>query len=124
MDPISTLVVAAAVAIAFVSFTQFIVLVFRNPLRPQWLRINALYSPVIIAVIATGVLVFAGLVAALAGAGLHVLAALAAALVLMIAVTVANARIFGIRERLERADAGASPFYAHSARHSGVELPK
>ena len=104
-----------AVVVAIVCAILFIVLAFRDPFRPNWLRWNsmAVAASLLVAVAVSfgfGVLV-SGSVAAGFDAG--------SAILLSIAVAggagYAIARGVGMGERLRRCDDGQSPFYPLAA---------
>lgn len=95
---------------AVVSAIELIVLLFRNPLRPRWLRTSLAESVAVLAIVMGLTFVLATFISGMIGAGLNVFVALVAGVCIPVLVAVVNERLFGIRERLRRADAGQSPF--------------
>jgi hypothetical protein len=110
MQTIVSLIVELAFVAIVVSAIQLLVLVFRNPHRPQWLRYGGTEAIAVLIIVAGVTLSIATLVSGLVGAGVNVFASLIIAAVTPIAVAIANQRIFQVRKRLRRTDAGESPF--------------
>lgn len=110
MQTIVSLIVELAFVAIVVCAIQFIVLVFRNPHRPQSLRYGGTEAVAVLFIVAAVTLSIATLVSGLVGAGVNVFASLIIAAIVPIAVAIANQRLFKIGERLRRSDAGVSPF--------------
>jgi hypothetical protein len=100
-----------AILVAVIGAILFLVLAFRNPLRPQWLHWNAMpiaASLLVAAAVSGGIgIMIAGSVAAGFNAGNAILLTLAVAG----GAGYAMVRGLHIGERLRRSDAGQSPFY-------------
>lgn len=103
---------------ATVSIIQLLVLAFRNPHRPQWLRGGFAESVAVLGIVMGLTLSTAMLIAGLVGSGANVFVSLVIAALVPFAVAFVNARLFHLRERLRRAEAGASPFTPFSANPS------
>src|SRR5690606_12681976 len=93
-----------------VSAIQLLVLIFRNPYRPHWLRYGGTEAVAVLLIVAGITLSVATLVTGLVGAIGNVFASLIIAAFIPIAVAMVNQRVFRIGERLRLSDAGASPF--------------
>lgn len=116
MDLIATLLMEILALIGTVLFIGLLVLVFRNPHRPQWLRTDFVQTNVAVVLVGVSCLSVAYLIKGLVGVGIDVFTSIGISLALPVAVGIAAARLTDFRERLRRADAGESPFY-------GLELP-
>lgn len=110
MQTIVSLIVELAFVAIVVSTIQLLVLIFRNPHRPQWLRHGGIEAVAVLIIVAGITLSVATLVTGPVGAGVNVFASLIIAAITPIAVAIVNQRIFHVRERLRRSDVGASPF--------------
>lgn len=110
MDTIITLVAETFLIVVTVSIAQLLMLVFRNPHRPAILHHEAPAIMIsIILVVSFGVAVLAE-VHGLTQANFDPLLSLILAFALIIGTGWVNWRVFGLTERLQRADAGESPF--------------
>ncbi len=119
LTPISILaelIVTAGVVCA----TQFLVLAFRNPHRHAWLRTTFAESVAVIGIVMGLALTISLLISTLVGSGVNVLVAMGIGIAVPVAVALLNERLFHLRARLRRADAGQSPFTAPDA-NTGVE---
>jgi hypothetical protein len=110
MQTILSLAVEFALVAITVSVIQFLVLVFRNPRRPQWLWSSFIESAAVICIVMGITVAVAILASGLIGAGLNVFASLVVSALVPITVAFGNWRAFQVGERLRRAEAGASPF--------------
>jgi hypothetical protein len=110
MQTIVSLIVELAFVAIVVSAIQLLVLIFRNPHRPQWLRYGGTEAVAVLLIVAGVTLSIATLITGLVGAIGNVFASLIIAAIIPIAVAMVNQRIFRIGERLRRSDAGVSPF--------------
>lgn len=110
MDLFARLLVEAGSVIGTVLLIEFLVLAFRNPHRPHWLHRESVQTGAALVIVASLCFSFAAFMTGLLEAGLNVFAALAAALLLPLVVAVVSGRAIRFRERLQRADAGQSPF--------------
>ena len=101
-----------AVVVALVAAILFTGLAFRNPLRAQWLHRDSAATGAALAISAAVCFGAGYMIAGSIAAGWSV----ATALILTITVFLGSGyviwRVFKIGERLRRADAGQSPFYA------------
>jgi hypothetical protein len=111
MNIIATLVFEMAGVIASVLFVQFVILLMRDPHHPAWLNGETAQWIVAVAVVTIGCFSIGLLVAGMVAAGVELYVTLAVSAALPIAVAFVSARVFGFRERLERADAGHSAFF-------------
>jgi hypothetical protein len=93
-----------------VSVIQFLVLVFRNPRRPQWSRGSFIESTAVICIVMGITVAVAILASGLIGAGSNVFVSLVVSALVPLTVAFGNWRVFQVGERLRRAEAGASPF--------------
>lgn len=111
MKAIFAVVAETAALVTVVGVIQFLVLFFRSPHRPRWLRtelMEIVTANSFVLALTFGIAAeLSGLVAG--GANAFLAIALTAAIVLGSAFAIW--RIFGVGERLRRADAGESPFY-------------
>jgi hypothetical protein len=111
MNSLSTLVASTAVLIAVFGAIQFVVLAFRNPFRPAWLKRKSMDNLAGLGITTASTIAFGYEIVALVAIGLHPIVALAVVSVFVLVVMVAIWRVFGCGERLRRADAGLSPFH-------------
>jgi predicted Na+-dependent transporter len=109
MQSILSLTLEFVFVAAVVSIIQLLVLVFRNPHRPQWLRQSLAESVAVIGIVMGLTLSMASLVAGLVGAGGSVFVSLILTFAVPFAVALVNERLFHLRERLRRADSGGRP---------------
>lgn len=106
------LVSAEIVAVvATIGLVLLLLLVFRNPLRPAWLKKGGAEAAAATAIVAMLSFSMAFLIAGLARAGVDALVAMAFAIALAGGAWWGLWRLFAIGERLRRADAGQSPFH-------------
>lgn len=110
MQTIISLIAELVFVAIVVSAVQLLVLIFRNPQRPRWLRYGGTEAIAVLFIVAGFTLSIATLVSGLVGAGVNVFVSLILAAAVPIAVAIVNQRVFRIGERLRRSDAGASPF--------------
>jgi hypothetical protein len=110
MQTLFSLILEIALVAITVSIIQLLVLVFRNAHRPQWLRHGFAESVAVIGIVMGITLSVATLVAGLVGAGVNVFVTLVVAAMVPLAVAFVNDRLFRVRDRLRRAETGASPF--------------
>jgi hypothetical protein len=110
MQSILSLAVEFMLVVITVSIIQFLVLVFRNPRRPQWLRGSFIESAAVICIVMGITVAVAILASGLIGAGLNVFVSLVVSALVPLAVAFGNWRLFQVGERLRHAEAGASPF--------------
>lgn len=105
-----SLVIAVVASIALVGLIALFGLLFRGPACPAWLRRDSAASAV--SVLVSGALFGVGayLISSLLDAGLTIIAAVAVSVGLLIGSGMTVVRLFRIKERLRRADAGQSPF--------------
>jgi hypothetical protein len=121
MEIILSLAFEIALVVIAVGIVQFLVLVFRNTHRPQWLRSSFVESTAVIAIVMGITLSVAILATGLMGSGLNVFVALVVAMGVPLVVALTIWRIFRIGERLRRADAGGSPFAPLSDAPQGTD---
>jgi drug/metabolite transporter (DMT)-like permease len=129
MSSIIQILPEVAVVVALVGAILFTGLAFRNPLRARWLQRDSASTGAALA-ISSAVCFGAGyMIAGSIAAGLGVAMAIGLTVAIFLGSGFAIWRIFEIGERLRRADAGQSPFYAQSGfgtlrhpfrRHAGV----
>jgi hypothetical protein len=110
MEYVFSLLAEFVTVVAVVSGIQFAILAFRNPLRSPWLRTGLSESVIVVAIVGGLSFSVAMLITGIIGTGIHVIPGVILGVLLPLAVAFANERIFGVRERLRRADAGQSPF--------------
>ena len=110
MQSILSLAVEFMLVAITVSIIQFLVLVFRNPRRPQWLRHSFVESAAVICIVMGITVAVAILASGLIGAGSNVFVSLVVSALVPLTVAFGNWRLFQVGERLRRAEAGASPF--------------
>jgi hypothetical protein len=110
MQSILSLTVEFALVAITVSAIQFLVLLFRNPRRPQWLRGSIIESAAVICIVMGITVAVAILASGLIGAGLNVFVSLVVSAIVPLAVAFGNWRLFQVGERLRHAETGASPF--------------
>jgi len=110
MQSILSLAVEFILVAITVSVIQFLVLVFRNPRRSQWLRHSFIESSAVICIVMGVTLSVAILASGLIGAGLNVFVSLVVSALVPITVAFGNWRVFQVGERLRCAEAGESPF--------------
>lgn len=115
MQTILSLVVELAFVAIVVSLIQLLVLVFRSARRPRYLRSGFAESAAVIGIVMGITLSVAMLVAGLIAAGANVFVSLVIAAIVPLAVAFVNERLFHIRDRLQRAEAGDSPFTSRQA---------
>lgn len=124
MQTIVSLVFELFFVAATVSIIQLLVLAFRNPHRTQWLRRGFTESVAVLGIVMGLTLSVAMLIAGLVGSGANVFISLVIAALVPFAVAFVNERVFHLRERLRRAEAGASPFaplFANPSRPSSTQ---
>lgn len=120
------LVVATLFQAASAGITQLVILTFRNPmregmLRSEWLAIGAVLALLVLYGLTTTAQIYM-----LLEVGAGSIASSIIAVAVFGGTLWLNDRLFGLRERLRRADAGESPFYrsggsvASSATPSGA----
>jgi len=110
MQTIFSLIVELVFVAAVVGVIQVLVLMFRNPHRPSWLRQSLTESVAVIGIVMGLTLSMASLVAGLVGVGGNVFVSLILTAAVPFAVALVNERLFRLRERLRRAETGKSPF--------------
>jgi drug/metabolite transporter (DMT)-like permease len=115
MQTILSLAVEFVLVAIAVSNIQLLVLVFRNPLRPEWLRHSFVESTAVICIVMGITLSIAILASGLIASGMNVFVSLVLSTTWPFVVAIANWRVFRIGERLRRADMGASPFGSSSS---------
>jgi hypothetical protein len=111
MQIVATLVFELVGVVVTILAVQFVILAARNPKRPRWLEVEWVQAMVAVAIVTIGCFSIGLLVAGMVAAGLDLFPTLVIALVFTVVVAWASARILGFRARLERADAGQSPFF-------------
>jgi hypothetical protein len=102
----------AAVIVAIIGAILFTVLAFRNPMRPKWLRGDAIAVAASLAIAAMVCFGIGNMISGGIEAGFDVGTALVLTIVVCIVAGYAMVRGFRIGERLRRSDAGESPFYS------------
>lgn len=110
MELALALAVGIVSVVTFVAVAALLVVVFRNPFSPAWLKRDgpAITASVLMSGAVAGV---TGLtISSLVGAGLHMISAAILTIALFTLSGIAVGRLFHVRERLRRADAGQSPF--------------
>lgn len=110
MNLFATILLDVGLVIGTILIIEFVILLFRNPHRPAWLRKEPAQTAGALLLVGLSCFSFAAFVTGLLEAELHVFTALAMAVALPIAVAFISARAIGFRARLQRADAGESPF--------------
>lgn len=90
-------------------------LVFRNPFRPRWLHRDSASTLAALAISAAVCFGAGYFIAGTFAAGFDIAVVLVLTPAVFLAAGYAIWRGFDIGERLRRADAGQSPFYAHPA---------
>jgi hypothetical protein len=118
MNILGTLVFEIAGVIAAVVFIQLVILAMRNPHRPDWLNGEPVQAMVAVLIVTLGCFTIGLLASGLVAAGMELFVMLAISAALPIAVAFLSARIFGFQQRLDRADAGESPFSASAGRQA------
>ena len=98
----------------------FVILVFRDPTRPTWLRWNWVAVAASIAIAAAFTVALGTMIAASVSAGFGVGSAILLTVAIAGAAGYAMVRGFNLGERLRRCDAGQSPFSSPA----GIEVPK
>lgn len=116
MSEITTLIAATVLLVALVGAIQFIVLAFRDPFRPAWLKRGGVENVTAVTVTTSISFAVGFEIVALLGAGVTAFAAIAIAPLIAIVSAVVLWKAFHCGERLERTDAGLSPW--HLARPS------
>jgi len=104
-----------AVLVGVIGAILFVVLVFRDPSRPQWLRWNWVAIAASIAVAAVFTVALGVMIAASVSAGFGVGSAILLTVAIAGAAGYAMVRGFNIGARLRRCDAGQSPFSSRAA---------
>ena len=103
------------VVVAVVAAILFIGVAYRNPFRPQWMYRDSASTAAALA-ISSAVCFGAGyMIAGSIAAGLGVATAIGLTVALFLGSAYVIWRVFEVGERLRRADAGQSPFYAQPA---------
>lgn len=110
MNTLFAVIADTAILVAVVSAIQLTVLAFRNPLRPDWLRMRGADNLASMAIAAALAFAMGLEITGLSAAGLNSFAAICLTVALILGVAIFNWRVFRCGERLRRADGGLSPF--------------
>lgn len=102
----------AAIIVVIIGAILFTVLAFRNPQRPRWLRREAMAVTASLAIAAVVCFGIGNMISGAIEAGFGVATAFVLTIVVCIVAGYAMVRGFHIGERLQRSDAGESPFYS------------
>jgi hypothetical protein len=86
------------------------ILAFRNPHRPQWMKAENVEMSATVGLLLVGCLSIGAFIQTATDAGVDVVVTLGLVAVLPTVMLVIAAWLIGYRRRLERADAGQSPF--------------
>ena len=112
MALLTELLLEFVVLICSILLVGFLVLLFRNPHRSQWLHAEIAQTAAALVFVIASVLGFATFVNGLLNAGLTVFTALSIAVLAEVIAVYVAARLFGFRKRLKNADAGNNPFHS------------
>lgn len=110
MQAIASVSLEAVSVVAVMGLMQLCLLAFRNPHRPSWLRGGGAEAFAATAIVAAISFSIAFLIAGLTWAGLDAFVAMFLGLGVAGGSSWLIWRLFGVSERLRRAEAGRSPF--------------
>lgn len=101
------------VLVAIIGAILLIVLAFRNPFRPKWLRRDSMSVAAALLFSAAVCFGLGNMISGSVNAGIDVATAIALTVAVFIGAAYGLARTIDMGERLRRSDAGESPFYPH-----------
>jgi hypothetical protein len=110
MTTLSKLAFEIGLAVGSIVLLQLFILLFRNPLRPQWMHKGIVVEVATVGIIGLLVIAFGLVISGLVESGVHAFLAIIFAAALVVITVFAGARFLRLRARLERSDAGESPF--------------
>lgn len=110
MELALALAVGIVSVVTFIAVAALLVVVFRNPFGPAWLKRDAPAITVSVLMSAAVAGVTGLTISSFVGAGLNLISAAIVTIALFVLSGLAVGRLFHVRERLRRADADQSPF--------------